>query len=291
MPSPRLLLNDPMTFTATAYTFPLRILVAALLLLGRATLLVLAALVFLAPEPITPAQLLRAFWLLVAAPEAAVWILRYLLRAQVSVDQGAVVVRLRTRRAEIPLSAFARIVPWSLPLPAPGLWLELRSGARYSDGLHIEDPAAFLDALKKTAAADLAEAVSRHPTMRYAAAKHRAASRLDRPLLKYGFFSLVPAVPIFRLRQRLVYGGTFGEYYDHGLKAYLLGFGIYWVLYGVYLLLYAAVLRALAEGVSLGAAWLAPSYALGARRSCEIIQRLLYFVGVPVVLILRFIPW
>lgn len=280
-----------MTFKATAYSLPFRILVAGLLLVSRGSLLILAALVFLAPEPITPARLLRAFWVLVAAPEAAVWILRYLLRGQVSVEQATVVIRLRTSRAEIPLSALAGIVPWSLPLPVPGLWLDLRSGTRYSDGLHIEEPTAFFDALKETAAADLAEGAGRHPTLLYAEAKRRAFSRWDLPLLKYAIFSLVPTVPLFRLRQRLVYGGTFGEYYDHGLKAYLLGFGIYWVLYGIYLLLYATVLRALAEGVSLGTAWLAPSYALGVRRSCEILQRLLYFVGVPAVLILRFIPW
>lgn len=280
-----------MTFKITAYSLPFRILVAALLLVSRGGLLVLAALAFLAPEPITPAQLLRAFWVLVVAPEAAVRILRYLLRGQVSVEQAAVVIRLRTRQVEIPLSALAGVVPWSLPLPVPGLWLELRSGTRYSDGLHIEEPAAFLDALKRTAGPDPVEGASRHATVLYAEAKRHAFSRCDLPLFKYVAFSLVPTLPLFRLRQRLVYGGTFGEYYDHGLKAYLLGFGIHWVLYGVYLLLYASVLRALAEAVSLGAAWLAPSYALGVRRSCEIFQRLLYFVGVPAVLILRFIPW
>jgi len=63
------------------------------------------------------------------------------------------------------------------------------------------------------------------------------------------------------------------------------------VLYGVYLLMYAALLRTVTEGVALGVAWAIPSYAAAVRRACEVAQRVLYFGGVPIVLILRFIPW
>ena len=188
----------------------------------------------------------------------------------------------------IPLSAIAGIVPWTVPLPAAGMSLRLRSGARFSDGLHVQEPATLLQALRDAGANDLVDGVARHPAMLYGEAKDRAASRFDRPLFKFVVFSLVPTLPLFRLRQLLTYGGTFGEYYDFGLKACLLGFGIHWVLYGVYLLLYAALLRTLTEAVSLTAAWLAPSYASGARRLAEIAHRVLYFGGVPAVLILRF---
>lgn len=277
-----------MTFSATAYALPFRLLTAALLIVSRASLLVLAVLAFFVAEPITTGRLLRAFWIFVLAPEVAVWILRYLLAAKVSVDEGALVVELRTRRVEIPLSAIDAIVPWTLPVPVPGLWLELRSGSRFSDGLHVAEPVALLQALREAGARELVDRVSRHPTFLYARAKHRAASRFDRPFFKYVVFGLVPTLPLFRLRQLLTYGGTFGEYYDFGLKAYLLGFGIHWVLYGVYLLLYATVLRTLTEVLALGAAWCVPTYAAGVRRACEIVHRVLYFGGVPIVLLLRF---
>jgi apolipoprotein N-acyltransferase len=280
-----------MTLSATAYPLPLRIVVAALLTVSRGALLVLAGLAFFAPEPIPSARLLRAFWLLVLAPEAAVWILRYLFAATLSVDDDGIAAQLRTRRVEIPLSAVDAIVPWKLPMPAAGFWLRMRSGARFSDGFFVADAGGFLQALRESGASEVADRVSGHPSILFARSKYAAASRFDRPLYKYVLFALVPTVPLFRLRQLLAYGGTFGEYYDFGLKAYLLGFGIYWVLYGVYLLMYATLLRTVAEALSLGAAWAAPTYASGVRRACEIGQRALYFGGVPIVLILRFIPW
>jgi apolipoprotein N-acyltransferase len=280
-----------MTFPATAYSLPSSILVAALATVSRVTLLVLVVLAFFVAEPITPSRLLRAFWTLVLAPEAAVWVLRYLLAAKLSVESGALVVERRTRRAEIPFSAIDAVVPWTVPVPAPGLWLKLRSGARFSDGLHVHAPATFLQALGEAGAGDLVGRAARHPTVLFAESKHRAASWFDRPFFKYVIFALVPTLPLFRLRQLLTYGGTFGEYYDFGLKAYVLGFGIHWVLYGIYLLLYATVLRTVAETVSLGAAWIVPAHEARVRRVCEIAQRVLYFGGVPTVLILRFIPW
>jgi hypothetical protein len=45
---------------------------------------------------------------------------------------------------------------------------------------------------------------------------------------KYVVYSLVPALPLFRVHQWIASGGTFGEYYAFGFKAYLLGFAVYW---------------------------------------------------------------
>jgi apolipoprotein N-acyltransferase len=280
-----------MTLSATAYSLPFRVVVSVLATMSRTAVLGLAVLAFFSPEPISSARLLRAFWLLVLAPEAGVWILRYLLGASVSIDDGAIVLQLRARRVDIPLSAVDGVTPWTLPIPAPGLWLRLRSGTRLSDGLSMADSGAFLKALRDAGASELADRVARHPTLLYAQSKYLARSCVDHPFFKYVLFALVPTVPLFRLRQILTYGGTFGEYYDFGLKTYLLGFGIHWVLYGVYLLMYAALLRTASEVVALGAAWLAPSRESRVRRACEIVQRVLYFGGVPTFLILRFIPW
>jgi apolipoprotein N-acyltransferase len=276
---------------ATAYSLPLRIVVAGLLTVSRGTVLVLAVATFFAPEPITPARLLRAFWPLVLAPEVAARILRYLFDAKISIDARGISVRSRTRHVEIPHSAVGAIVPWTLPIPAPGFWIRLRSGERHSEGFQVADPLAALRALRDAGASEQFDRISRHPTLLYARSKVRAASRFDHPLFKYVLFALVPAVPLFRLRQILAYGGAFGEYYHFGLKAYLLGFGIHWVLYGIYLLMYASLLRTVAEPVALGAAWIVPSCESGTRRVCEIVQRVLYFGGVPIVLILRFLPW
>jgi apolipoprotein N-acyltransferase len=277
-----------MTPSTIAYALPVRIVTAALLLASRGSLLVLTVLAFFIAEPITPARLLRAFWIFFLAPELAARILQYLFAAKVTVEDDGLVLELRSRRVEIPLTAIARIVPWRVPLPAPGFSLGLRSGARFSDGLYLNDPASLWVALRDAGATDLADQAARQPMLVYADARHRAASRWDRPLWKYVVFSLVPTVPLFRLRQLLTYGGAFGEYYDFGLKAYLLGFGIHWVLYAVYLLLYASVLRVLSEAVSLLAAWLAPSHAVAVRRAVEGLCRVLYYGGVPTVLILRF---
>jgi len=291
MPSPRRRSSVTMTLPATVYSLAFRIVVTMLLAVSRATLLVLAWLSFFAPEPIPPARLLRAFWLLVLAPETAVWILRYLLAATLSVADDGIAVQQRSRRVEIPLSAIDAIVPWQLPLPAAGFWLRMRSGARFSDGFFVPNLGGLLRLLRASGASDVVGNVKRHPSVLYAQSKYDAASRFDRPVYKYILFALVPTVPLFRLRQILTYGGVFGEYYTFGLKAYLLGFGVFWVLYGVYLLMYAALLRTVTEGVALGVAWAIPSYAAAVRRACEVAQRVLYFGGVPIVLILRFIPW
>lgn len=292
MPSPRLLcVNHLMTIPATAYPWHVRVVAAALLLVSRMSLLVLGVLAFVSANPITPGVLLRAFWILCFAPELAVLIVRLLFATRVSIDGDGIVIELRSRRVEIPLSAVDAILPWTVPLPAPGFWLRLRSGARFSDGLATSDPDALLTALNDAGANALVDCAVEHPAVLDARSKHRATSRFDHPFFKFVVFSLVPTLPLFRLRQLLVYGGVFGEYYQFGLKTYLLGFGIHWVLYAIYLLLYAAWLRTLTEAVSVLAAWVVPGYAPGVRRTAEIAHRVLYFGGVPTFLLLRFLPW
>ena len=99
---------------------------------------------------------------------------------------------------------------------------------------------------------------------------------------------LVPAVPLFRVHQWIAYGGTFGEYYTYGLKAYLLGFAVYWGTMVVYLVIWAAVCRAVSEIVSVATVLAAPSQAVRMRRVAEIMHRCLYYGGVPLLLLVRF---
>ena len=62
------------------------------------------------------------------------------------------------------------------------------------------------------------------PTQRQ---RTRSAHGVYHSAFKYVVYSLVPALPLFRVHQWIAYGGSFGEYYAFGLKAYLLGFAVY----------------------------------------------------------------
>jgi len=112
-------------------------------------------------------------------------------------------------------------------------------------------------------------------------------SFLDNAILKFAVYSLVPTLPVFRLHQYITYGGTFGEYYTYGLKAYLVAFGIWWASFAIYLVMFAALFRAVVEVLAMIAAVLAPARALTARRFLERAQRVVYYVGIPSWIALR----
>ena len=97
----------------------------------------------------------------------------------------------------------------------------------------------------------------------------------------------MPALPLFRVHQRIAYGGTFGEYYVFGFKAYLLGFAVYCGAMIVYMVILAAVLRVDAELIVLPAAFAAPSQATRVRRAVEVLGRILYYAGVPAFILIR----
>ena len=84
--------------------------------------------------------------------------------------------------------------------------------------------------------------------------------------------------------------GLLGEYYLLGLGSYVRTFAVHWLTLTIYLVLYASVWRGLAEGVALFAACAAPANAAGARRAVEIACQVAYYGGVPVLLLLRFLP-
>jgi len=273
-------------------TGPWRFALAATATVSRGTLVVFGLACWFFPDRIPTGTLLRAVALLCFVPEIAGWWIRRAHAATLAVVDDALALRGRAAGVEVALGSIASVVPWRVPLPAPGFRLGLRSGRALPEGPVPIDPGAFVRML---AAGGVPEPVLRtaaqHPLTRYGTAKRAARTRLDRPLIKFVVFSLVPTVPLFRLRQLIVYGGLLGEYYQYGWKVYLLGFAIFWLLYAVYLLLYAAVLRAATEAVALLAAWWTPSAAWSVRRVAEAIHRTLYFAGVPAVLVLRFFPW
>lgn len=281
-----------MTIRAIAVTRRWRIVLSVLAVLSRGGLLVVAVAFALAPGAVPPAGLLRAVAALWLAPEVLFRVVRGACAATITVAGGVLVVRTRGEGIDVPVAGIATVAPWPVPLPAPGFDLVLRSGGRLPEALVPDDPRMLLSTLADAGLShDALEPAARHPLVRYAEAKHDARRRLDHPLVQFGLFSLVPTLPLFRLRQFLVYGGTFGEWYQYGLRTYLMGFGLFWLLFAVYLVLYGAALRAATEAVALVAAYGFPAHAARVRGACEWTRRLLYYGGVPAVLALRLYPW
>jgi apolipoprotein N-acyltransferase len=271
---------------AIAYSQLWRIATGVLVAVSRGSLLVLVvALLFFETRFDNPLRLLRTFVAISLAPGMAAWLLARAFAATVALEGGMLVIQRRDQRIEIPCDAIVDLVPWTIPLPAGGLWLRLRSGRRFGYGLQVPDPSAFAEALADAGAAEGVRATSQHPAALYARSQAGAPRRWFHPLLTFVAFALVPAVPLFRLHQWIAYGGTFGEYYTYGLQAYLLGFAIYWVTFTIYLVLYAAVLRATAEIVVVVTVWSAPGWVRKVRRIVEMTRRILYFGGIPVFLV------
>jgi apolipoprotein N-acyltransferase len=288
LPSP----SEATPLTGLVMTRAWRLVAAGLSVVSRGSLVVFAIACVLAPGAVPSGALLRAVAMLWLVPELAAWMLRRAHAAAFTIRDDLLVVRASAETLEVPLVAVATVVAWRIPLPQPGCSIVLRSGDSLPEGLMPADPAAFLRALAEGGVPDAVVApVRQHPSTVYGTAKAAARSHLDHPFVKFGLFSLVPVLPLFRLRQYIVYGGTFGEYYQYGLRVYVLGFTLFWLLYAVYLLLYAAGLRALTELVALAAAWSAPARASRVRRVAETLHRVFYYIGVPAVLAIRLFPW
>ena len=240
-----------------------------------------------AAETGTLAQL-RMFAGLVLAPTLAAWALARACAATLRIEGDALVLDQRARRVEIPVAGLAALESWRLPLPLPGAWLRLASGARFAQGLAGVDVRTLAEALVRAGApAALAQAGDTRAAVyahaRFALRRHW----FDHPLVKFGLFPLLPALPAFRLHQIIAYGGFLGEYYTFGLKAWLLALLIWWASWAVGMTLYAAALRVAIEAGSWIALRARPRRANGARRALEIAGRLLYYVGAPALLLWR----
>ena len=238
-----------------------------------------------------PGNTLTQMWMfagLVLAPEAAAWALRRAFAATLRIENGMLVLEQPGRRTEISTKDISAVDPWTLPIPATGVWLKLPSGQRWSQGIALADPAALIRALAHAGAASkLADALARRATTY---ARVRAAAprwRIDHPLFKFVLFPLVPALPAFRLHQHIAYGGTFGEYYTFGLKAYLIALAIWWASWAIGMVLFAAVLRVAIEAITLMAIVMRQERAGDVRNTLEGLGRLLFYVGVPAWLLMR----
>lgn len=225
-------------------------------------------------------DLLAVFGGAVVAPLVVAAMIGWLHRADASIEDDALVLRGARHRIEIPLDRIAALRPWRLAQPAGGFDLVLASGRAWAQGVVAPDPAAFLRALGDAGAAVRLDGPGAAARVAQASARARARHRwLDEPLLKFGLFPLLPALPAFRLHQYIAFGGTFGEWQTYGAGAWLLGLGIWWAAWSLGLMLFAAALRIAIEAI-------ARATGHAARQGLEQTARAIYYAGVP-----AFLAW
>ena len=277
--------DDAAAWPMAAVRWPagMRWIAVALRLLAWAALAWLACAWLLGDaQAANPLARMRWFAALVLLPEAALWMLRRAFAVRLAADAGRLAIEGRDGSVDIARAAFVDVQRWRLPLPGAGVRLLSRDAAPVL--LQVRDPAALRRALH-LGDADAAQARA-WPAFLHA----RAATRrhwLDRPCARFLLFPLLPAGIAFRLHQHIAYGGTFGEYQTFGLKAWLSGFALWWADWAIAMVLVAAVLRVVLEALALLAAGSRTAYAQPARDALEWSARLLFWVGVPVGLVLR----
>jgi apolipoprotein N-acyltransferase len=224
----------------------------------------------------------------VVAPALAAWAIQRAFAGSAHIEDGTLVLDLRSQRVEIPVREIAAVRAWRLPLPGSGVDLHLRSGQRWSQGIAVADPGALLRALGDAGSAATLAGAGAPVMVELARMRAAVAPRwFDHPLVKFVVFPLLPALPAFRLHQHIAFGGTFGEFYLYGLQAWLTGLLIWWVAWAIGLTLLAGVLRVVIESATVVALQLRPSRAVGLRYGLEWLARVVYFIGVPGWLLLR----
>jgi apolipoprotein N-acyltransferase len=260
----------------------------ALRVLSRGGLLVMAAVAWLGDGALlsNTLALIRSFAIVFLAPEAVAGLLLQAFVARAALDGDRLVFVRGEHRIDLPVHDIAAVGAWRLPVPAPGAWLQLRSGERWRYGIAGIDAAALAAALAAAGGPAKAMAPGRLAAQAQAA-RSAARGRLSRPWAKFGLLPLVLAVPAFRLHQHIAYGDTLGEYYGFGLAAYVRGFALWWAAWAIGVVLCAAVLRAAIEAGVFATAALRPQLAGTARRRLEGLGLAALYLGLPAWLLLR----
>ena len=282
--------HESASFQAYAYPSVWRFVGGLCVAVSRASLPYIGISALTSEGPVPLVVLVRALCVCALLPAVAAWLIERACAADVEVHADELVVRGRGLRMEIPRTAVAAVLPWTVPLPGAGFALRLQSGRRFSYGLQAADPTPLLSTLADSAGIDAARVAARHPTHVYAHARHSGEPwRWYHLLFKFVLFALLPTGVWFYAHQHIAYGGLFGQYYLEGLGPYLKTFAISWSLTAIYLVLYASAWRATGEGIALSVAWRAPARAATARRAVEIVCRVAYYIGVPVLVLMPFL--
>ena len=259
-----------------------RLVTALLVVVGLGTLpTYLLSLVLLPPVP--QIVMIRSFVVGTALPLAMAWGIARAFTGSLTVRNGALHLQRGDVDIDVERTASARVRPWWLPLPQPGLRLDVASG-RLPFGLASRTPAAVLDALD--ASGIDTTAARRHPSLLFTRTR---APRWWTPLLKFVALGIVPASILFYTHQHIAYGGTFGQYYLESPQAYFRTFAEYWATTSILLISYASFWRAPAELAVWLTAAVAPSQTNLARKAAETVCALAYYAGIPILLALRYL--
>ncbi|UUZ54285.1 hypothetical protein LP419_38930 [Massilia sp. H-1] len=101
---------------------------------------------------------MRLFAALFLAPEVAAWCVLLLFSARATLENGTLVLTRGASRIAFAPAEIAALRFWSLPLPCPGLSLQLASGRSWRYGLALADPTLLAAALAAAGGAPLRRA-------------------------------------------------------------------------------------------------------------------------------------
>ncbi len=289
MPEPA---HEDAVLYASEYPIAWHLIAAVFYAVSRASLFAIMVMILIG-FAISPPLLIRLILAFSLLPGMAAALIRFAFAVDVYIREGMLILHRRGlyRRGfkmTVDRGKTERIAPWRIPLPGPGISFRMFSADRRGYALQTNNPEKIMHAIgsEEEASADGPP----RPSIVYAQAKRIAGfSRWHHIFFKFGLFPLLPTIILFRLHQYVAHGGMFGQYYLHGLQAYLSTFAYYWIIVLIYLVLYASIWRALAEGASLLAAHYAPSRAVMVRRWSERGAMLLYYGGVPALMAMRFL--
>ena len=237
-----------------------------------------------------PLAEIRAFVALVLAPEAAARGLLWASRATLSLQgpEGLLVLTRGARRLELGLREVVAIRVWIVPIPSPGISLQLASGASWPYAMAAVDANTLQSALAASEAR-LAQPPSPAWAARYAQTclAPRASRYLQHALTKFVALPLLLAIPAFRLHQHIAFGSGLGEMQLFGWMAYARGFAVWWAAWAIGMVMVAAVLRAAIECGTLAVVLWRPALALEARLGLERLGLAALYLGAPAWLALR----
>jgi len=265
--------------------------VGALLLFVGAGSAVLAGLALVANDPpLVPGMLHRLALSWIVAPAALALVLRRATVATARIEDDMLVFVKTGLRIDVPCGAIAALKPWRLPLPEAGFVVRLRSGRRLAWSVAVDDPSELLSRMAASPAAEAASVAEKAGVVHYASA--RAAAWRPTParlLAKLPGFAVPIATPLFVTHQWIAYGGPLGQLHLESGWAWATTAIVYWSTVAIYLFLLASALRVMAECVCFVTALLVPRAALGCRITAEWACRIVYFGGVPLLVLLRYL--
>ena len=277
--------------TFAVHALPRALRIGTGLLLGASGLglpILLLRVVLASDPPMTPPTVLRDFLALSVLPALAALLVQRALRGEATLVGPDLVVRVGGQRFELALASIAAVEPWRLPLPEAGFRLCPVSGARFPVEIGAGDAAPLLAALAARGVSG-ADAARLHPTIVWARLRElRGRLGMRRAILKYPLFGAMVAGVLFNAQQNVAWGGLFGQYEVEGAWPWARTFLVYWGTATLYLVLYASVWRWPAEIVAWLAAYRGEAVAARVRVAAEWLCRVAYFVGIGLILALRF---